>query len=125
MDNLLDPYTGDYVLNEHTTSLHNAAYIRLQEHLGAYWAAPNVGSKLHTLQREKDKIRVHKLAVQYAEQALQPLIDDKRASKLEVYSNKTQNPDDKTQPKGWVVLTINLWDAGGEQVSFDYHVRVR
>ncbi|WP_242671874.1 phage GP46 family protein [Stutzerimonas kirkiae] len=39
----------------------------------------SLGSRLHELQRCKDLARIGKLAQQYAEQALQPLLDDGRA----------------------------------------------
>ncbi len=118
MDTLLNPYTGEYATNEQTTSLHNAAYTRLTTHLGSYWANPEMGSRLHLLEREKDLPRVRTLARQYAEQALQPLLDDKRASKLLVETEATQSK------KGRLLIYISIWDAGNEKIYFKHPVRV-
>lgn len=117
MDTLLNPNTGEYQTNETTSSLHNAVYIRLITPLGSYFAASDVGSRLHLLRREKDKMRVRRLAIQYAEQALQPLIDDGRATKVEVSESEEQK-------KGWLILLINVWDAGNQKIYFKHPVRV-
>ncbi|MFC0146146.1 phage GP46 family protein [Pectobacterium cacticida] len=74
MDNLLNPTTGDYT-GTTTTTLANAVYLRLTTPLGSWWADPLLGSRLHLLARKKRRSpRVQKLARQYAEEALQPLI---------------------------------------------------
>ncbi|KAF1051693.1 MAG: hypothetical protein GAK41_01249 [Burkholderia gladioli] len=70
----MNPQTGGYTGTQ--TTLANAVYIRLATPLGSWWAAPDVGSRLHTLAREKDTPRVRGLAAQYAEQALDPLVKD-------------------------------------------------
>ena len=116
MDTLLNPYDGDYVLNAQTSSLHNAAYLRIKTQLGSYWADKTLGSKLHLLARSKDAISVQTLAKQYAEQALQPLLDDKRASTIEVSAERPR--------KGWLVLVVDIWDAGGSHVNFKHPVKV-
>ncbi len=82
-DAALDTLTGDYT-GERISSLANAVYLRLMTPLGSWWAAPSVGSRLHELEREKDVARVRRLAVQYAEQALQPLVTDGRARVVSV-----------------------------------------
>ncbi|VWB81932.1 phage GP46 family protein [Burkholderia aenigmatica] len=115
MDALLDPTTGDYT-GTRTQSLANAVYLRLQTPLGSYWADPNLGSRLHELQREKDTPRVRSLAVQYAEQALQPLLDDRRASDITITTADFQ--------PGWMVLLIAVTDATGDVQHFKHPVKV-
>lgn len=83
MDRELSPLTRDYTLLT-TDTLQNAVYIRLTTPLGSWWADGRVGSLLHTLTREKELERVVLLAKQYAEEALAPLLLDKRAKSIEV-----------------------------------------
>nr|WP_057928426.1 phage GP46 family protein [Burkholderia ambifaria] len=115
MDALLNPTTADYV-GTRTQSLANAVYLRLQTPLGSYWADPDLGSRLHELQREKDTPRVRRLAVQYAEQALQPLLDSQRATAVTV--------DTADYQAGWMVLLISVTDATGDVQHFKHPVKV-
>jgi phage gp46-like protein len=115
MDALLDPTTADYT-GTSTTTLANAVYLRLQTPLGSWWADPTLGSRLHELQREKDTPRVRGLAIQYAEQALQPLIDDKRAKSVTVTTADA--------PTGWLILLIEVVDATGNPQHFNHPVKV-
>lgn len=117
MDNLLNPTTGDYT-GTTTTTLANAVYLRLMTPLGSYWAAPSLGSKLHLLAREKDVARVHKLAQQYAAEALQPIVDDGRASAVSVSASASAgNP-------GWLMLLIEVTTATQQTQTFRHPVRV-
>ncbi|WP_321883606.1 phage GP46 family protein [Burkholderia cepacia] len=115
MDALLNPTTGDYT-GTRTQSLANAVYLRLQTPLGSYWSDPNLGSRLHELQREKDTPRVRRLAIQYAEQALQPLIDDRRATQITVDTTDYQ--------PGWMALLIAVMDSTGSVQHFKHPVKV-
>lgn len=83
MDSRLDPSTGDYDRTR-IADLSNAIYLRLTTPLGTDWADKTLGSKFHLLKRAKDLPRIKKLAQQYAQEALQPLIDTKRADKIDV-----------------------------------------
>ena len=78
---LIHIFTGDYTSKQIST-LQNAVYIRLTTPLGTWWADGRVGSLLHTIPKEKDLRHVGPLAQQYAEEALQPLIDDGRAAEI-------------------------------------------
>ena len=112
MDKELNPLTGDYT-GRAVKNLQNAVYIRLRTPLGTWWADKSIGSLLHLLQREKDVARVGLLAEQYAMEALQPIVDDGRASQIRVSA---------TQPhKGWQLLLIRVETAQG---GFDYDHRV-
>lgn len=115
MDALLNPQTGGYT-DTQTTTLANAVYIRLATPLGSWWAAPDVGSLLHTLAREKDTPRVRGLAVQYAEQALARLLKDGRASDVSVTAASGE--------KGWLVLLVEVRDATGDVQHFQHPVKV-
>ena len=121
MDAWIDPTTHDYALlggkltPDPAGGLANAAYFRLMTPLGSYWAEPTLGSRLHELQREKDVARVSRLAQQYAEQALQPILDDGRATAIKV--------DTARQP-GRLLLLITITDSNGHSVAFQHPVSV-
>ncbi|STZ76344.1 phage GP46 family protein [Bergeriella denitrificans] len=112
MDKELDPLSGDYT-GDTIDNLKNAVYIRLQTPLGSWWADPAIGSLLHTLQREKDLAHVAQLAQQYAEEALQPIIDDGRAEQISVRAVQPAN--------GRLYLLIRVDTAKG---GFDYRHKV-
>ncbi|EIX3163593.1 phage GP46 family protein [Salmonella enterica] len=115
MDRALSPDTGDYT-GTRTTSLHNAAYLRLITPLGSWWADKSLGSRLHELLREKDLTRVFVLARQYAEQALAPLQTDGRATAIRVSVHRDR--------PGWCLLWVGIVQADGQTVTFKHPVRV-
>lgn len=115
MDPLLNPQTGDYT-GVRTDTLANAVYLRLMTPQGRYWVDPTLGSRLHELQREKDVSRVAVLARQYAEQALAPLVKDRRADRITVTTSRQQ--------AGWLELHIEVEDASGQTQRFQHPVRV-
>ena len=83
MDSRLDPLTADYDRTR-IADLSNAIYLRITTPLGSYWADPTLGSKFYLFKRAKDVERNKTLALQYAQEALQPLIASKRADKIVV-----------------------------------------
>ncbi|MDE9466894.1 phage GP46 family protein [Xenorhabdus bovienii] len=115
MDRLLNPKTGDYT-GTRTNSLENAVYLRLMTPLSSYWADPALGSRLHELTREKDVSRIYVLARQYAEQALQPLLDDGRASSVRVRVHRDQHKR--------ALLWIEITDAAEQTHLFKHSVRI-
>ena len=115
MDMLINTSTGDYT-GTRSQGLENPVYLRLMTPLGSYWADPLLGSRLHELQREKDVTRVFKLAQQYAEQALKPLLKDKRAQRITVTAERSQ--------PGWLLLLITVIEATGTEATFKHPVRV-
>ncbi|OOF45606.1 phage GP46 family protein [Rodentibacter trehalosifermentans] len=115
MDREISPLTGDYT-NKTISTLQNAAYIRLTTPLGSWWADGRVGSLLHLIPREKDLSRVGLIAQQYVEEALQPLIDDGRASEIIVNHTQPHN--------GVVMLDISIQDNRGEIYRFKHPVKV-
>ena len=44
MDALLNPATGDYLLNQSAQGIENEVYVRLVTPLGSYWAEPALGT---------------------------------------------------------------------------------
>lgn len=119
MDALLDPLTGDYTAAR-TDTLANAVYLRLATPLGAYWAAPSVGSRLHELAREKDVPRVALLARQYAEQALQALLNDGRATAISVTTERAEALGGTHR----LNLLIEVTEASGRVSRFQHPVAV-
>ncbi|NUH52173.1 UNVERIFIED_ORG: phage gp46-like protein [Citrobacter freundii] len=115
MDQNISTATGDYTRSRIYT-LQNAVYLRLATPLGSYWADTLLGSRLHELKREKDVSRVHKLAAQYASQALQPLLDDGRAKEITVDTQKGRT--------GWLLLLITVTDNAGTPQKFEHPVRI-
>ncbi|MFZ4220950.1 phage GP46 family protein [Enterobacter ludwigii] len=115
MDALIDTRTGNYTGSQ-TSTLQNAVYLRLTVPLGSWWADPTLGSRLYLLKREKDVARVRTLARQYAEQALQPILDDGRASSITVTANHPAN--------GLLILLIEVTQANGEVMPFTHYVQV-
>ena len=115
MDTGINPISGD-TTGERISSLANAVYLRLMTPLGSYWADPLLGSLLHTLRREKDRPRVGRLAVQYSENALRPLLDDGRATAINVTAEQPRN--------GWLLLAVEVAQADGQVQTFTHNVRV-
>lgn len=120
-DTFIDPTTADYVqLNSELQrdlagGLGVAVYLRVMTPLGSWWADPTLGSRLHELQREKDVPRVQRLAVQYVQQCLQPLIDDGRARAVDVQAEHAS---------GRLNLLITITDAGQAERTFNYFIKV-
>lgn len=124
-DAFIEPTTGDYVVQlaagaadlqrDPAGGLANAVYLRIVTPLGSWWADPALGSRLHELVREKDVARVQRLAVQYVQQALQPLMDDGRASSVEVQTERVP---------GRLNLHVVIVDAAQAERTFDLFVKV-
>lgn len=116
MEPKLNPATGDYALSQLALALENAVYLRLMVPLGSWWRDPLLGSRLHELAREKDVPRVRRLAVQYATDALKPLLDSGEASAMNVTAEALHD--------GWLVLAIRVIDAGGHESLYEHPVAV-
>lgn len=79
-----------------------------------------MGSLLHTLAREKDTPRVRRLAIQYAEQALAPLVSERRAKKVSIAAD----PPADGAARGVLVLHVELTDPSGRTQHFNHPVKV-
>lgn len=115
MDSRIDPATGDYDRTA-IADLSNAVYLRITTPLGSYWADTTLGSKLHLLRRMKDVERNRTLAIQYTREALQPLIDSKRADRVDV--DATWSHDGRLELAGAV------YQAGRNVATFQHYVKV-
>ena len=115
MDFRIDPATGDY---DHTriSDLGNAVYLRITVPLGSYWADPSLGSKLYQLTNLKDLQRYRTLAIQYTREALKPLVDDKRADRVDV--------DARWNHDGRLELAGTVYQAERAIVNFQHYVKV-
>ncbi len=116
----LNPDTGDYT-GASIINLANAVYIRLMTPLGSWWADPALGSRLHELQREKDLARVRRLAVQYAEAALAPLVTSGRARSVRVAAS---HPGKDDSGAGRCLLHIEVEDNTGRHETYQYPIRI-
>lgn len=118
----IQPLIGDYAFSngvaQRDTSggLMNAIVLRILTPLGSYWADPALGSRLHELQREKDLARVAVLAKQYAEQALQGMLDDGRASAIDIQTERRHD--------GRMRLAIAVQAANGARLTFEHYIKV-
>lgn len=115
MDSRINPATGDYDRTR-IADLSNAVYLRIMVPLGSYWADPALGSKLHLLRRMKDVQRNRTLAIQYTREALQPLIKDKRADRIEV--------DAIWSHDGRLQLIGEVYQNGKVAATFAHYVKV-
>jgi phage gp46-like protein len=115
MDSRLDPATGDYDRTR-IADLSNAAYLRITVPLGSYWGDPTLGSKLYLLRRAKDIERNRSLAIQYTREALQPLIADKRADRIDVDATWAHD--------GRLELFGAIYQAGRAVATFQHYVKV-
>lgn len=129
MDTWINPTTADYepdpaaigaLTRDPAGGLANAVYLRLMTPLGSWFGDVTIGSRLHELQREKDLARVERLAKQYAEQALQPVLDDGRASSLVVSTRR----DKDATASGRLLVVIEVTDARGQTHLFSAPVAV-
>lgn len=115
MDAFISPHTRDYDGTQ-VTSLENAAYLRLTTPLGSLWHDKTFGSRLHLLSREKDVARVRQLGEAYVREALQPILDDRRALALQVAAVR--------RDRGFIVVEGALTDANGNAVPLNTWVPV-
>lgn len=120
MDAWINPATKDYVLlqgaaqRDPAGGLANSIYLRLTVRRGSYWADGTFGSKLYLLARAKDVARQARLAVQYANDALSPLVPG-RASAISIAAEH--------QP-GRLNLLIEVTALSGDTLTFKHPVQV-
>lgn len=126
MDAFIDPSTAAYVRangdlqRDPAGGLANAIYLRLMTPLGSYWAAPTLGSRLHELVRAKGVGGIELRAQQFAAAALQPILDDGRASSIDIVTELQTRADASKA----LAMVITVVDARGQEVVFNHHVPV-
>ncbi len=115
----IDPSTGDYVMSGgapvETASLQNPAYVRLKVKRKTWLYAPDeaYGSDLYLIKKRRTDGSQNSLVENTAARALQPLIDDGRASEINVTTTQAA--------RNGVGLEVDLTDAEGnsDQISLN------
>lgn len=79
-------------------------------------AKDQIGSRLWLLEREKTTIEVLQRAKEYGEEALQWLIDDLIASRVEVIAERNQERSDYNR----LDLQANVYKSDGNNISFKF-----
>lgn len=84
----IDPNSRDYAIKggryELVEDIRNNIYLSLNVRKGTWPFAPELGSRLHLLEREKSLERVARKAKEYCDEALKWIIDKGRAESIEV-----------------------------------------
>lgn len=104
---------------EKSPDIRNNVLLSLLVEQGSWFFNPKFGSRLHLLRREKLAPRVVDLAVSYAKEALQWLIDCGKALSVEVTAEI-----DRTLVAGRVLLLVQVRQANGTPVEFRHFVEV-
>jgi phage gp46-like protein len=104
---------------EKSPDIRNNVILSLLVEQGAWFFNPKFGSRLHLLRREKLTARAVDLAVSYAREALQWLIDCGKALSVDVTAEA-----DRTMVAGRVLLSVQVRQANGAQVAFKHFVEV-
>jgi phage gp46-like protein len=97
----------------------NNIWLSLSVQRGSFFANPDFGSRLHLLQRAKLTAQTAKLAEDYCKEALQWLLDQGKATKIGVTSER-----DRTQNINRLRLLVEVTPANGELVEFTTFVDV-
>lgn len=105
---------GQYVL---TDNIMNNIYLSLNIRKGSWPFAPDFGSRLHLLMREKALVRVERLVKQYCDEALKWIIDAGRADSIEVAAEL-----DKDNARIKCLITA---EQKGQIVKYEQFVEVR
>ncbi len=98
-----------------TTTLINNIYLSLAMPIGSWWFDVNFGSRDHELNREKDVALAAKKAEASAREALQWLLDTKRATAVDVVTSRVN---------GGLVRTVTVTPAAGDPVVFEKFIPV-
>ena len=107
----IDPKTGDYVMNGgspiETSSLQVPAYIRLKTRRSNWLYAPDsdYGSDYYLLRKRQGVLDASTVET-IGERALQPIVDDGRASEITVQTSQTA--------RHGIAMETKIVDAKGE-----------
>jgi phage gp46-like protein len=113
MDSRINPLTGDYDRTR-TGNLDNAIYLRVTVPLGSYWADPKLGRRRRPPM--KDLERHKNLFVRDVKDALQPLLDDKRADRIDAFAEWNHD--------GRLYLAVEVYQHGRKVGVFKNYVKV-
>lgn len=110
----LNPQTGDYVMTggapTNTESLTIPAYFRLKTQRNRWMYSPDTsfGSDFYQFRKQPQAVAVEDAAAR----ALKPMIDDGRASEIQVTAIKEQ--------RGAIVLSTKIIDAAGNPETIEF-----
>ncbi len=96
-------------------SMWNNIYLSLTIKQGSFFAAPEFGSKLYTLTRAKNTAQTEQKVKDYCKQALQWLLDTKRALTISIITERLFVR---------INFEISIVKANGVSVSFSNFVEV-
>jgi phage gp46-like protein len=96
------------------TTILNNVYLSLMVPRGGWWFNPEFGSRLHLLTRAKNTERTALLAREYCREALQWLLDTRRATAVEVEVER-----DRLQDLHRLKIVVRVTQADGSTVSFE------
>lgn len=105
---------------EKATNIMNNIYLSLMIQRGSFFADTTFGSRLHLLKRAKNTDRTMRLAMDYCKEALRWMIDEGKASAVEVYAQR-----DRTQDIHRLKLLIEVTPVNSDQpVAFSTFIEV-
>lgn len=120
-DYKIDPYTQDYEMKGGqfalTEDIGNNIYLSLMVRKGTWGFAPEFGSRLHLLQREKALDRMERVAKEYCDEALKWILDKGRAETIEVTTEL-----DKGNMR--MKCLIEAYQKG-QKITYEHFVEVR
>ncbi len=106
-------------VDQQAGSIINNIYLSLTVKRGSFFANPEFGSRLHLLKRAKNTVRTEMLARDYCLEALQWLLDNGRATSIEVFTER-----DRAVDLNRLKLLVEATQADGRVVSFEKFVEV-
>ncbi|MHB9156271.1 MAG: phage GP46 family protein [Endomicrobiales bacterium] len=104
---------------EKPEDIRNNVFLSLAVRRGSFFQNPAFGSRLHLLKRAKNTTKTAQLAVEYAKEALQWLLDTDKARKVEVTTEQ-----DRTQDLHRLKLLVEATQADERKVIFTTFVEV-
>ncbi len=104
---------------EKATTIMNNIYLSLTVERGSFFADPSFGSRLYLLRRAKNTETTARLAVDYCREALQWLLDTKKAIAVDVFAQR-----DRTQDIHRLKLFIEVTPMSGPIVPFTTFIDV-
>lgn len=110
---------GEMTFDQATTLMNNV-YLSLKVDRGSFFADTSFGSRLYLLRRAKNTETTMRMAIDYCKEALQWLLDTKKATAVEVWADR-----DRTQDLHRLKLLIEVTPfSGADPVAFSTFIEV-
>jgi phage gp46-like protein len=118
----VNPRTGDHAVDDQgrwrrDDTLATRVYLLLATERGSFPGDPTVGSRLHLLRRGKLTANIHRVAEDYAREALEDLVRDGSLTDLVVTAQRVPEA-------GFLRLDVGATDTTGTERRFSHRVRV-